>query len=418
VTRWRSGQIEQTDKRQWERGWLLDYIDLHGDVPRYVSPSGRLVPTRMVIVHGGSNAVMAQLYPTVLEAGAAAVLLIGVTGQNLATLGEATVRHHRPDGHSGAPATAITNLVKYRRGSRTASMSVPLTDLPSWAPAPAGPGEQQARRGELHTPFGVFMLLAEIMAGARGHAGTDRLVACWSGKVGKGFRAGLPPHWGQDWALSRGLPAFNSLAMRAAWVEIHQQPVAHTETTLVNEYLARRGGDLTAYRKVVAEVLETEVTKARTLHRIKVLSEADLAEAADSPEIVAERFGLDATTLKRVLAGELDTVFAACTDNLAGQFSPPGRPCQASFMMCLSCPCSRATPAHLPVLIAARDMLLSRQAEMTPLRWAERFAGPVAQLVDVLNRFPEATIQAHRAAITPEQRDLVARFLNRELDMR
>ncbi len=416
LARWRDGQVDHSDQQSWERGWLLDYIDRHGDVPRYAGRAN--MEKEIVLKHGGSNTVMAQLFPTVLETGASAVLLLGVTGQNITTLHEATTGHHRPDGYAGQTATAITDLVKYRRGPSRASMSVPLADLPSWIAAPAGDQDRTQRRGELHTPFGVFMLLVEIMAGARGHAGTDRLFACWSPKGGKGFRTGLPRYAPTAWARSRGFAGFDSVMMRAAWVEIHQQPVAHTEATLVNEYLARHGGDLATYRKVVAQVLEAEVTKARTLQRIKVLSEADLADAAAAPETVAKRYGLDATTLKRVLAGELDTVLAACADNLASPFSAPGQPCQASFIMCLSCPCARATPAHLPVLIGTHDALLARKADLTPLRWAEQFAGPVAQLQDVLGHFPAQTIDRYRAAITTEQRDLIARFLDRELDLR
>lgn len=416
LAQWRGGQVDRGDQQQWERGWLLDYIDCHGDVPRY---AGRSRQAKDIVArHGGPAAVMAELFPTVLETGASAVLLLGVTGQNLSTLHEATISHHRPDGYAGQTATAITDLVKHRRGPARASMSVPLADLPPWIPAPAGDQERPQRRGELHTPFGVFTLLVEIMAGARGHAGTARLFACWSAKGGKGFRACLPSYAATAWAKSRGLAGFDSVMMRAAWVEIHQQPVAHTEATLVNEYLARHGGDLAAYRKVVAGVLEAEVTKARTLQRVRMLSEADMAEAATAPEAVAGRFGLDATTLRRVLAGELETVLAACTDNLASPFSRPGQPCQASFMMCLSCPCARVTPAHLPVLIGTHDALLARRADLTPLRWAERLAGPAAQLQDVLGHFPAQAIGQHRAAITPGQRDLVARFLNRELDLR
>ncbi|WP_433258268.1 hypothetical protein ACQPYK_22985 [Streptosporangium sp. CA-135522] len=414
LQQWRDGLVDQGDRHQWERGWLLDHIAQHGSVPRRDSAHSDLKD--VVARHGGINITMAQLMPGVAESGAAAILLIGLTGQNLMTLSEATVRHHRPDGHTGQTATAITDLVKYRRPTRKASMSVPLVDLPPWIPDPAS--DAPTRRGELHTPFGVFMLLVDVMADARRLADTDRLFASWGSVAPRGFRAGLS-RWGHVlWAKSAGFPTVNTKVLRATWLEIHQQPVAHTETTLVNEYLARHGGDLTAYRKVVAQVLEEEVTKARTLQKIKVLSEADLAEAATAPETVARRFGLDATTLKRVLSGQLETVLAACTDNLASPFSPHGQPCQASFMMCLNCPCARATPAHLPMLIGTYDALLARKAELTPLRWAQRFASPAAQLEDVLDRFPPQTIDHHRAAITDAQRDLVARFLNRELDQR
>ncbi|NUQ95736.1 MAG: hypothetical protein HOY79_03990 [Streptomyces sp.] len=125
---------------------------------------------------------------------------------------------------------------------------------------------------------------------------------------------------------------------------------------------------------------------------MRVLTAADVAEARHRPEAVARRHGLDPATLKKLLAGELDTVLGGCTDHLASPHSPAGEPCRASFLLCLSCPCARATPAHLPVLIAVQDGLEARKQEMTSLRWAERFAGPVAQLADLLASLPTTTI--------------------------
>ncbi|MFD8888423.1 hypothetical protein ACFV0H_38955 [Streptomyces erythrochromogenes] len=136
-----------------------------------------------------------------------------------------------------------------------------------------------------------------------------------------------------------------------------------------------------------------------------------------SPETVARRHSLDPATLKKLLAGELDTVLGGCTDHLASPHSPAGEPCRASFLLCLSCPCARATPAHLPVLVAVHEGLEARKQEMTPLRWAERFAGPVAQLADLLAAFPTAMIATTRAELTAEQRALAERCLTRGLDL-
>jgi hypothetical protein len=62
------------------------------------------------------------------------------------------------------------------------------------------------------------------------------------------------------------------------------------------------------------------------------------------------------------------------------------------------------------------DALEARRAEVAPLEWAGRFALPHAQLVDLLGRFPSAAVQAARAAVTSQDRRLVERFLERELD--
>ena len=38
------------------------------------------------------------------------------------------------------------------------------------------------------------------------------------------------------------------------------------------------------------------------------------------------------------MTGQLDTVMAACIDNPGSPHTPPGRPCRASFMLCLPAP--------------------------------------------------------------------------------
>ncbi|GAB3147291.1 hypothetical protein GCM10027290_30350 [Micromonospora sonneratiae] len=109
---WRSGQIERGDRAGWEQGWLLDYLDRHGDVPRQVDGRGRDVPTALVMRHGGPNTVIGNLHLDYADVAAAAVLLLCLTGQNLRVIDTATTNHHRPDAHAGGPATAVIELVK------------------------------------------------------------------------------------------------------------------------------------------------------------------------------------------------------------------------------------------------------------------------------------------------------------------
>ncbi|MER8199487.1 hypothetical protein ABTY00_36885 [Streptomyces microflavus] len=155
---------------------------------------------------------------------------------------------------------------------------------------------------------------------------------------------------------------------------------------------------------MVSAVLEEQLAGARAAQLMRVLTAADVAAARQKPETVARRHGLETATLSKLLAGELDTVPGGCTDHLAGPHSPAGEPCRASFLLCLSCPCARATPDHLPVLVALQEGLEARKQEMTPLRWTERFAGPVAQLADLLASFPSAAIARTRTEVTAEQR--------------
>jgi hypothetical protein len=417
---WRSGDVDLSDRRAWERGRLLDHVDRHGDVPRTNRSHAGIRD------HGGPAGLMAALHLTYDEVTAAAVLLICLTGQNASTIDSATVTHLRPDGHTGTPASAVVDLVKPRRGSRSAHMSVALLD--------ASP---QGRRGgdKLDTPFGVYNLLVDLGQASRARLGTDRLLTFYAnsgGPNGRGFRAGLPSQaiylWSRSGAdLHYDQPAgsedehgpplrLDARRLRLTFLELHQRPVAQTERTLVNEYLARNRGNLAGYQRLVATVLEQQVDLARGSRPLRVLSNCDVAQASSDPATVAAAQDMPAEAVADLVSGRLDTVLAGCVDNLHSPHSEAESPCTASFLLCLSCPCARATPAHLPVQILVQDELIARQGRMTPLAWAQRFAAPATQLADLLAQYGPGAVADARANATDAQRDLVDRFLSRELD--
>ena len=157
--------------------------------------------------------------------------------------------------------------------------------------------------------------------------------------------------------------------------------------------------------------------KAAARARIGTLSEQDIADAREHPDQVADRHGMDPATLRRMLSGELDTVMGACIDHTNSPHTAAGQPCRASFMLCLSCPCARAMPTHLPAQVRVHDELERRKAAVTPLRWAQRFALPHAQLADLLGRAGAAAVTDARAAVTVREQALVDRFLDRDLDL-
>jgi hypothetical protein len=434
LARWRAGDIDRVeDKCGWLRGQVLDHVDRHGEVPRL--PNGR--PVNQVARLGTVVEHVNALHLGPDDAAAFVVLLVGLTGQNRGPVVDAPAAHHRPDGYTGPVPTAIVELDKPRRGAHR-HMDVPLVGLPSWVPVPQ---DQRAERGEgldLRTPFGVYMLLHELTESARRITGFDRLLVWWAGKggvgVGRGFRTGLHSDRVLDWASKQntvdlatdgdaqggtGAGRLEVLLprLRLTYAELHQKPVAHNAATFVNDYLLRDRGNLGDYRRVVADTLEKEVAKAKTSSALRVLSPADIEQARTNPHSVAARHGMDAATLTRTINGQLDTVVVACTDNLGGHQTPAGRPCQASFMLCLSCPCARALPHHLPLQAAVHDALQNRRTETTPLRWAQRFAHPHAQLADLLDRAGAAAVADARVHLTEQERDLAERFLNRELDL-
>lgn len=423
LRRWRVGELDGAPPEVVRRGELLDFLDQHDDVPRI--PSG--VPEYWTRALGGVEQHFGTLHLTSLDAAAFVVLLVGLTGQNLSAVVNLPAEHHRADGYAGGVATAVVELDKPRRGSRR-HMDYPLVDLPQWLPAPAE--DSEAEGVDLRTPFGAFVLLHDLAGPARRRLGSDKLIAWWgaTGGAGGGFRSGLiASHltaWSRLHAILADPPGDGSppqpLAvtlqrLRLTFTELHQRPVAHTESTLANEYLVRNRGNLTEYQHVVADALTREVAKAATHDMLPILSAADLAEAGEHPARVAARYGMDAQTLARLLAGQLDTVLGGCIDNTGGPHTP-GQPCRASFMLCLSCPCARATPQHLPIQVLVHDQLTARRGGMTPLRWTQRFGLPHAQLADLLDRAGPVAVSDAFAAASDADRDLVDRFLRRELD--
>lgn len=419
LARWRDGIISRDETRvEWERGWLLDHIDRHDDVPRFPGGSRH----RLSTMHGGTIALFAELYPTPLDLGAAAALVICLTGHNLSSVQNLPARYHRPDGDAGASRTVVVDVVKPRRGPQHAHMSVALHE----------PARSRSRdRLDLSSPFSVYDAIRDITEPARARAGSDLLFVYFTPKRGAKFRPGLRDNIIAEWGRAVGLVGDNvdnegravplgldSRRLRMTWLERHQQPVAHTEQTLANDYLARNRGNLAEYQQIVATTLNEQVAAARSSVRVRALTSGQVDNAATNPEAVAAETDLDRSVVTDLVEGRLDTVLTGCVDNLHSPYTDHGQPCRASFLLCLSCPCARVTPAHLPIIAETHDVLSRKVTETTPLRWAQRYAGPVAQLADVMHQYPDTIVDAARMAITDAQRDLVERLLNHGLDAR
>lgn len=55
---------------------------------------------------------------------------------------------------------------------------------------------------------------------------------------------------------------------------------------------------------------------------------------------------------------------------------------------------------------------------MDPLQWGKRFAGPHAQLADLLDQADDTAVEDARKTAGPAEHKLADRLLNRELDIR
>ncbi|WP_236739694.1 hypothetical protein [Mycobacteroides abscessus] len=428
LRQYRAGKMAGRDRRLE----LLEFVEEHTDVPRYTRPAhkGTYAPKTWVRDSGfGSVAeVVGWLHLTCTELAAAAILMGIMTGQNRSVILNLTTAHHRTDGHvDGRKSIAILDTYKPRRGAR-AYMNLALAEIPDWITLPSTSSSPTAR-DELHTPFGLYALLLDLTSHSRQITDTDRLLVGYHANgTTRGIRALASNEPFRMWsarhkiqpdasaANARGYLSVTLDLIRLTYVSLHQKPVAHTETTLVKDYLSRDRGNLGQYRQVVAAALAEEVDKARSRSVMETLSRDEIAQS-DACALAAKH-GIEPTVVKRMLAGELDTVMNSCIDNDNSPFGAPGQPCRASFMKCLECPCARALPHHLPVQALVFERLQARKADMTPLAWAQRFARAHTQLADLLSRHDAAAVAQARADATPQQHAMVDRFINREMDIR
>lgn len=430
---WRAGELpDDGDLVVRRRMELLESVDRTGDVPRaWAECHSRQAPLPWVKRYGEVAGVVSWLHLSQREALAGAVLMGVLTGQNPSVILSMPAAHHRADGYVGDVGTAIVAGRKPRR-DRHQHMSLVLSQVPDWISVPDDP-QSVSTRDELHTAFGLYVLLHELTGSSRELINSQRLLVRQAqGSPGRPqlserFSAEMVRPWARAHELvadkkdAKGGPVPLRVTLgiiRLTHVELHQRPVAHSERTLATTYLARNRGNLAEYQKVVADALATEVAKAKVRGVMAAFTENDLRRAQEEPEEVAAAYGVDVSTLKQMIDGDLDTVMNACVDHTGGPHAPPGQPCRASFMQCLDCPCARALPRHLPVQVLVHDRIAERRAQLPALQWAQRFAAPHAQLTDLLSRHSKAALDDAQAATTEADRVLVTRFLDRELDLR
>jgi hypothetical protein len=321
LAKYRSGSILDTSRRLE----LLDYVERHADVPRGEPGTWR---ERLVArwvedgQFGSPKDIISWTHLTTNEVAAGSILLAVLTGQNPSVILNCSVSHHRSDGEAGGVATAILDARKPRRGRR-AFMDVPLEDIPDWISCPTKPDAMMSSRDELHTPFGVYRLLVELTASSRAITKTNELLVgyCTTGhgpKMGsRGVRRqahhGWIPRWTREHALLTDPAGDNGpvplevtmVRLRLTYIELHQKPVAHTDATLVRDYLGRNRGNLDEYRQVVADALSEEVTKARAHATLITLSAAQVSHALAEPAVAAAQSGLSVATVTKMLEANL-----------------------------------------------------------------------------------------------------------------
>ena len=125
--------------------------------------------------------------------------------------------------------------------------------------------------------------------------------------------------------------------------------------------------------------------------------------------------GLPTTTAHQVAKHSLDTAVGACTDFHHSPFGEDGKPCPASFLLCLACPNAVATPDHLPRLLVLQHAL-ENMASANPAHFERHHAAHAQRLNHLLSSIPSPIKNEARAKVTEQDEGIIERLLRKELD--
>jgi hypothetical protein len=346
------------------------------------------------------------------------VLGVGLSGRNGETVKELPAAHRVLDGR----AVAVT-LIKRRRGKGSGLETV------HW-----DTGGSTSRA--LHTAGGFYLLAHRLTARGRRFSGMGRLWCVWSpahtrNRAAAAVKAAAGGHIDpfavrlgaalglSAWARRHGLvddsdaTLLLDLNRLKTTVEVrttravggHLPSARRTNTMDVSfrDYL--RGDPHVrdwAEQVITTALVDAEQTVRTWRPRVWIapapVSGSPTVDRQDMGEVAAG-FGIDPGVLAEVLAGQRDTVAAACLDIADSPFGP-GR-CQVSFLTCLRCPNAMVTDRHLPGLLTVLDALQTRLATMTVADWTAAYGLTWLTLTEaVLPRFTAEQQATARAALT------------------
>lgn len=404
----------------------LDLFDRTGDVLR----TRRGTPSEALSKLGGVRHIAALLCLTPHEMTAFALLITAMTGENFGTVSGWPATSYRPDGRAlDTAAIVLLEATKPRRGPDREHIVTALEDLP-----PSLAGVLDADTGDrrlFRSPLRVYKLLLELTELSRRHgrhqgafgaytASPSRKGEYWTSRP-QSFHVGA---WAKtngfpvtSSATSEGPPSINTRWLRNTAIARTRRPVAHTRTTMNDQYLMRSDQVIGDARTVVASALRREVDKARRRHAVPVFTTEFVSLARADPQAAAQQAALPVRAVSALVSGHHDTLLAGCTDHTNSPHSEVGMCCPASFLECLDCVNARALPHHLPVQIAAADQIAALRPHLDPQMWTAKYAPVLDRLDDILGHYTSAEQARARTDVTGEQRRLVEQVLDGRWDL-
>lgn len=394
---------------QWSTGSLLDYLSRNGRFPtQYLA--NRAVLKGCFDLTGVTSPAQA-LFPSMREIYCLMVLLVCERGFNLSVMENLTATSFRASDGAGEPSVYTANTDKPRRGSRRFNSEILAGEAGKlWETAVSVTESCRTALAALGTPS-EKLLIAHRHRNLT-HEGTFR--QDW-------LTAGIGDHYMANVGLlaDDGTPLRVSLRrLRLSEQVLNQHARQNSEAVSEDIY---RTPDPTTADGTADTILEGQaeaVAHATATVTIRSLSAAEVTAARTDPETAATQLCIPVSTLKLLLAGNLDTATTACTDFLNSPFAAhAGEPCPASFFACFSCTNALITPEHLPRLITLLDALNNVATLVAPARWESDYRDHYARLHAILDQnATKAEIGDARRHITDADRDIVTALIGRKLD--
>jgi len=226
------------------------------------------------------------------------------------------------------------------------------------------------------------------------------------------FCLGVPPGDSlRRWAASAGLagdggPGQVSLRRlrRTVQVLIRREPAQNTARTHEQVYVLRDPATRPEAEQVTAQGLSDAVGHARQVMRMRMLLDAGADQLTDytgTPD-----------KAQALAGGSLDTATGACLDFHHGPFSPPGRPCTASFLDCLACSNAVAIRRHLPRLAWLHRILDELRGTLDADVWAQDWRTHFLRLTALMeDNTTSAERDAAARSVSDADRELIGQLL-------
>ena len=349
------------DRPQQELAATLKTIATTGIVSTILRPDG--LADRPAMHH-----LAGHLFLRHQDLGPLLTLAVGLSGRNVETIKQLTASHDVLEDKA-----VRVLLTKRRRGPHNTFETV------HW--------EIGKPSHQLRTPGGLYLLVQDLTLLSRSFSGTTSLWSIWTAgnrHVGL-FDIGLDQdHASRDWRahldllgddgkpLTITMPRLKKTVdvrtTRATGGHLPSSTRSNSVPVLFSNYL--RGDE--SVKDWAADVVTTaladveadaKIAHARVLARIDG-SREDISTAARD-------LSLPSTKAQALLAGQLDTAYAACTDIDHSPLSG-GRRCAVSFLMCLQCPNALVTHAHVSGLKALLEWLIGQREALDLDTWWHR----------------------------------------------